>query len=118
MTSDGKPLVHRMILDVLPNPLVVVPGNHQTTVVFCISGECKVWTDALPPDMQEVLRRDNAAPVPALEEQAMQLGLMKSNLSKFPYFPVGRLYYSALVAGLISQIASYQIFQSAEEFEL
>jgi hypothetical protein len=41
----GKPLVHRMTLDVLPNPMVVVPGMHSATVVFCISGECQSAVD-------------------------------------------------------------------------
>ena len=104
-----------MTMDVLPNPLVVVPGNHTTTVVFVVSGECQEWKDSLPEDMKERLEKDNASPLSFIEEQAMQTGLEKSNLNKFPFLPQGRKYYSSLTTGLLSQLASYQLMQSVSK---
>jgi len=113
----GKPLVHRMTLDVLPNPLIAVPGDHKVVVVFCISGECKDWSDALPKDTKALLIKDNATEASEFDEKKMQSGLMKCNLNKFPCFPVGRLFYSKLTAGMLSQLATYQIMETAKEFE-
>jgi len=105
-----------MTLDVLPNPLIAVPGQHKVEVVFCISGECKDWSDALPKDTKTLLMKDNATALSDIDEKKMQSGLMKCNLNKFPYFPVGRLFYSKLTAGMMSQLATYQIMETAKEF--
>mmetsp|Transcript_14186 Transcript_14186/g.19411 ORF Transcript_14186/g.19411 Transcript_14186/m.19411 type:complete len:605 (+) Transcript_14186:2-1816(+) len=115
--AAGKPLVHRMTLDVLPNPLIAVPGDHKVVVVFCISGECKDWSDALPKDTKALLIKDNATEASEFDEKKMQSGLMKCNLNKFPCFPVGRLFYSKLTAGMLSQLATYQIMETAKDFE-
>jgi len=109
----GKPLVHRMTLDVLPNPMVVVPGMHSATVVFCISGECQQWTDALPEEMQKKLLEDNAVPLSFLEEQAMQFGLAEVNLNKFPFIPTDRKIFSSLTSGLLTQLAAFQLLESS-----
>ena len=61
-----------MTLDVLPNPSVVVPGGHPVTVVFCISGECQEWSNALPVETKAKIEKDNSVPLSFMEEHAMQ----------------------------------------------
>lgn len=112
LMTDGKLLVHRMTLEVLPNPMVVVPGMHRATVVFCISGECQQWTDALPAEMQKKLFEDNAEPPSFMEEQAMQFGLANANLNKFPHIPIERKVFSSLTTGLLAQFAAFQLSES------
>ena len=101
-----------MSLDVLPNLLVVVPGMHSVTVVFCIGGECQQWTDALPAEMQKKLLEDNAEPLSFLEEEAMQFGLADANLNLFPNIPKERKVFSSLTTGLLAQLAAFQLSES------
>ena len=107
-----------MTMDVLPNPLVVVPGHHKVTIVFCISGDCQQWQHLLPVETQKRLEDDNRRPLSTLEEDDMLSGVTKSNLNGFPFIPLGRLYYSSLTTGLMSQLASYQLIKSAKDLTL
>jgi len=116
--SVGKPLVHRMTLDVLPNPSVVVPGGHPVTIVFCVSGVCQEWVNALPAETKNKIESNNSTPLSFLEEHAMQSGLEKSNLNGFPFIPAGRKYFSSLTTGLLSQLATYQLVESASKLAI
>ena len=118
MFSVGKPLVHRMTLDVLANPSVVVPGGHPVTIVFCVSGVCQEWSNALPAETKKKIESENAVPLSFLEEHAMQSGLEKSNLNGFPFIPAGRKYFSPLTTGLLSQLATYQLMESASKLAI
>ena len=114
----GKPLIHRMKLRVLPNPLAVVPGLHEVSILFCVSGDCREWKEKLPNSMRSKLEKDNSTSFHGIEEHIIIAALGKANLNKFPYLPSDRSSFSPLVVGLLSQLASYQLIESPEVKDL
>ena len=114
--NRGKPTVYRMKLDVLRNDLISVRGGYKTTVVFCVSDHCQEFINALPDDTKKQLQEDNDPDKAFVDmtDKEFSYGIRRANLRKFPLYPVGWLAYEDVTIGLLSQLATWQIYESKE----
>jgi hypothetical protein len=113
--SAGAPAVHSMKMTVLPNEKAGVPGKHDVEIVFVLNSMPESWATQLPADTKQRLKDDQK--LDKTEGTMMNNSLIAADLNSFPFIPLGRLKYSALLVGLLSQLASYHIISHAEEIQ-
>ena len=111
----GQGLVHKLALPVLPNAQIGVAGGYTLQLVITISGECSSFVARLPEAVRSQIKADAEAASQGgsgVGGRLQAVGLLESDLSIFPYPPVGHLKYSPALLGLMSQQARWTLLQS------
>jgi len=105
---QGKPVVHRMTLDVLPNALIGVTGGYKVDIIFATNEICTEFEDKLAVDTKTRLTEDRENKNTS-QNLLVDYGLFPGDLRQFPFIDLKAQAYTPLLTGLLSQHAFYTL---------
>jgi len=112
--KEGGPTVYTQTLKVLPNTFLNVKGGYTVKVLWLLNSYNKGFEEQLPKETQHAINRTRDHPGGILK--ALQdINPLDSGLHDFPLVDTSALDYTPHLATLMSQQASWMVYEAKEE---